>query len=59
MREAYEILRDPCDRYVLWDLTGDAPIVSESTILSFPELAETVRFLETLRDQPERRDEVI
>ena len=61
MREAhelggYEVLRDPCDRYVLWDLDEDAPVLAANRIVSFAALATTRAFLKTLPPRPIRSD---
>lgn len=51
MRRSYEILCDPTDRYLLWDLSDDAPVVSANRIVTFPGLTDSCRFLESLQQQ--------
>jgi hypothetical protein len=50
MRRAYEILRDPTDRYMVWDLVEDEPVFSSDRIATFPALGETHDFLDVLKD---------
>ena len=54
MPRAYEILCDPADRYLVWDVEQDAPVVSADRIVTFGQLAESRRFLETMQPAPSR-----
>lgn len=45
----YEILLDPTDRFLVWDMAGDAPVILDGRIATFPEMAQTRLFVSGLR----------
>lgn len=49
MRQPFEILRDPADRYLVWDIEDDAPLVRANRVVTYSTLAETRVVVERLR----------